>query len=218
MFKFKYEFDSGIGPLPMCRYLQKFKVNVLYADIDDPDQDEIYAGYASFRIAYIDQALNDGYDLEAMLDYDEIVYRLAGNCFDYKMCGLKEDILEYYNNDVFNSNLCMLETIAILPEFRGEKIASKVIKDIVFHFSSGCCIFILQPFPLQFDRSRWESEDWIKQMDLNKFPSDETIAFKQLGNYYESMGFDKISGYEDFLFYNPALSNEKMKAIDLEEW
>jgi hypothetical protein len=93
----------------------------------------------------------------------------------------------------------------------------RATKDIIFHFSSGCGLFVIQAYPLEFESKNEEPNDWQKQLELGKFSSQEKTAFKQLRNYYKSFGFNEIQGYKDLLFYDPLFKNERLNAINLEE-
>ncbi len=213
-FSFKYEFNSGTGPVEAHRFLREFNMEII-ADIDDmPNRS---AGKVRFIIVYIDKAINEGYDLHEIFDSTEYTFRHGQDFFDFETGEVKEDIMEHFNYDLSASNICILENIEILPEFRGHKLAAKATKDIIFHFGAACSLFVIQPYPLQFEARIGEETDWQKSLNLNEFPTNKAEAFKQLTNYYKSFGFEKIKGYKDLLFYNPILSNKKMDAINLEE-
>ncbi|HET6556975.1 MAG TPA: hypothetical protein VFG54_06640 [Prolixibacteraceae bacterium] len=213
---FKYEFEAGLGPWEEGRYNREFLMNIFYED-EYPENEEVkLIGKVKFYIIYIDQAINDGYDLMEIFDHFEYTFRHGQDFFDFDTEEIKEDIQEFYSYAIEGSNICLLEDIEIIPEFRGNKLAAKAIKDIVFHFSAGCCLFVIQPYPLQFDAHK-RSEDWDEQLKLNDLSTDEEASIKKLKKYYKSIGFDQIKGYKDLLFYNPARKNERMDGIDLEE-
>ncbi|MFW6276036.1 MAG: hypothetical protein ACOC2M_05335 [bacterium] len=91
-------------------------------------------------------------------------------------------ILFYFKYDIFGSNICILERIEIIPRFRGYNLAAKAIKDIVFHFSSNCALFVIQAYPLQFEAERSEQSKWQKQLELTLFPTNEKHAVKKFCN------------------------------------
>lgn len=211
---FKYEFQSGTGPMEGGRYIREFKVAIYAEDDIEPEK---LIGKVVFKIIYLDEALQTGYDLYEIFDTYEYTFRHAEVFFDFDLGELKESIQKHYDYDLVGGNICLLERIEILPEYRGNNIAAKVTKDIIFHFGGTCGLFIIQSYPLQFESKNRIQDEWQKQLDLNNFPSKEKAAFKMLSNYYKSFGFEEISGYTDLLFYNPAFINKKMDAINLEE-
>jgi len=212
---FKYEFESGLGPMEYARYLREFKMNILARD--EFSNEEKLIGKVIFKVIYLDQAMNNEIDIMEVFDDEEYTFRHGQDFFDFETEEIKEDIQKFYQYDIIGSNICILENIEIIPEFRGNNLAAKAIKDIIFHFSSACGLFVIQPYPLQFDLTHQGKDDWDKNLKLNEFPSDKEVAFKKLRKYYKSFGFDQIRGYKDLFFYNPTRNNEKLDAINLEE-
>ncbi len=212
---FKYSFNSGTGPWEEGRFIREIEMEIFSQDeYGNPLK---LIGRVDFKVVYIDQAINAGYSLYDVFDTYEYTFRHAQDFFDFEMNDIKDDIQEFYNNDIISSNICLLERIGILPEYRGQQIAAKAIKDIIFHFSSGCALFILQAYPLQFDKSNPIDKEWQKSLLLNELPKQKKIAFKKLRDYYKRIGFDEISGYKELLFHNPARRNERLDAINLDE-
>jgi len=212
---FKYQFDSGTGPFDGERYVRDIKMEILSQDEEGFPVDLI--GKAAFKIIYVAEAIDSGYDLYEIFDSDEYTFRHSQAFFNFKTGEVKEAIQKYYEYEIMQSNICIIEKIEILPEYRGCKIGAKAIKDIIFHFGSGIGLFVIQAFPLQFESKKKELDEWQKQLKLSCFPSQENIAFKKLKDYYTSFGFDKIPGYKELLFYNTAVRNARFDAIDLEE-
>lgn len=212
---FKYKFDSGTGPWEEGRYVREINMDIFSQDEDGNAL--ILIGKVGFKIVYVDQAMETGYDLYEIFDSHEYTFRHAQDFFDFDTEQVKEDIQRFYDYDIMQLNICLLERIEILPAYRGNKIAAKAIKDITFHFGSGCGLFIIQAYPLQFESKDREHNDWQKQLGLNSFPTQGKTAFKQLRDYYKSIGFDEIPGYEDLLFYNPHFKNTRLDSINLDE-
>lgn len=213
---FKYEFEAGLGPMEEGRYNREFQMNIFYEDEYSDNNEVKLIGKVKFYIIYIDQAINDDYNLMEVFDHFEYTFRHGMDFFDFETEEIKEDIQEFYHYAIEGSNICIIEDIEIIHEFRGNKLAAKAIKDIIFHFSAACGLFVIQPYPLQFDAHKGK-EDWGKQLKLNDLSTDEEASIKKLRKYYKSIGFDQIRGYKDLLFYNPAKRNKKMEVIDLEE-
>jgi GNAT superfamily N-acetyltransferase len=214
MITFKYEFESGLGPMEAERYIRQFLINIIS---EGENEEKILAGKAVFKIVYLDQALNNGYNPYDVFDFYEYTFRLAEDFYDFDESDIKENIRKFYHYDFLGTDICILERIEILPEFRGHNIAAKAIKDIIFHFGSTCGLFVIQAYPLQFEVTSQEQDDWLDKLELKCFPGNEKLAFTQLRNYYKSIGFKKVPGCNNLLFYNPSFKNTKMDAIDLEE-
>ena len=210
---FKYQFTSGIGYRGEARYISNIKMEIFSED-EFGNQPKII-GMVNFKIVYIAQAINVGYNLISIFDVDEYTFRHAQEFFDFETDEIKEDIQRFYDYELLSSNICILERVEILPEYRGNKIAAKATKDIIFHFGSGCGLFVIQVFPLQLETR--EKDKWQEQLKLDNFLKDRSAAFKNLRNYYKSWGFDEISGYNELLFLNTAHINDKLNLINLDE-
>ena len=147
--------------------------------------------------------------------HSEYLARHVFNIFDPDTVDFVEAINDYYNHTIIGTNICLIENVTVRPKFRGHRIGIKAIKDIIFHYSSACGLFVIQPYPLQFDH-RSHREDYA-HLALDKFEDTEAEAFKKLKNHYKKMGFETIKGFKDLLFYNPAVKNPKLDKLDLEE-
>lgn len=214
-FSFKYKFTSGTGELEGDRYVRDIKMKIFAENFET--QENSLVGKVLFKIIYINSARNTGYDLYEIFDSHEYTYRHGSQIFDFDEQDIKEDIQKHFKYDILGSNICILERIEIIPRFRGYNLAAKATKDIIFHFSGNCALFVIQAYPLQFEAESSEQSKWQKQLELNLFPTNEKLAFKKLSEYYQSFGFEKIKGYDDLLFYNPLFANEKLNNINLEE-
>lgn len=79
-------------------------------------------------------------------------------------------------------------------------------------------MFVIYPFPLQLEGEHcicedpWEDKNWYKGLEKN-----EKKAFSKLTSYFQKLGFEKIKGMNDLLFYCPFFVNKKLDEIDLNE-
>ncbi len=214
-FNFDYKFTSGTGPMEGYRYVRNFDIKI-FAN-SGINQKKFLAGKVVFKIIYVENAINDGYDLYEIFDSYEYTFRHGSEIFNFEEQDIKEDIRKHFNYDILGSKICLLERIELLPSYRGFKLDGKIIKDIVFHFNAKGTLFVIQAFSLQFEPQKQEQSYWEKQLELNHFTTNKKIAFKKLEDYYKSFGFERIRGYEGLLFYNSMRVNDKMDSINLEE-
>jgi len=214
-FSFHYKFKSGTGPLEGHRYVRNFKMKIFAESYDT--EENLLIGKVVFKIIYVENAINTRYNLFDIFDSYEYTFRHGNSIFDFEIQEINNDIQEHYNYEIFGNNICILERIEILPRFRGHNLTAKATKDIIFHFGAGCALFVIQPYPLQFEVQSNKPDNWQEQLELKQFTTDEKNALKKLVNYYKSFGFERIKGYDDLLFYNPFIANKKMDSIDLEE-
>ncbi len=50
---------------------------------------------------------------------------------------------------------------------------------------------------------------------MDSLEEDYEKAFYQLKAFYQKVGFQHIDGYEELMFLNPSLKNERMNAVRL---
>ena len=92
--------------------------------------------------------------------------------------------------------------MGVIPKFRGVKLGAKMFKDMVWNFGRRCGLFVIQPFPLQFEHPENDTQ-LLSKLELDKFEKNEKNAKSSLSKYYQSWGFEKIKGIKDFLFFCP---------------
>lgn len=212
--RFEYQFSSGLGAYEHSRYINNVFLSIKLQNEHGDDIATI--GQVDFLQVLIDNTWDAPFPLYDILDiHSEYLARHIFNIFDVEQREFTEALQEHYSHDLFGSNVGLIQKVSILPKFRGYQIGAKAIKDLLFHYTSTCALFALQPYPLQFEPKESVKEN--ANLELDTFEQDEKKAFKQLSNYYKSIGFHTVKGFKDLLFFNPALKNEKLDQLDLDE-
>lgn len=191
-------------------FIKDIRVNIFQeADLDDDDTENLLIGKVRFKVIYVDQAMEAGAYLSDVFDCYEYSFRHGQEIIDFSTGAIRDDIQEFFDYEILNSNICILEEISVLPEFRGHKVAAEVVRDIIFNYNSVCSLFVIQPFPMQFKNDNNERDEWIKQLCLDSFSKDKEMAFQRLRGYYtNNLGFHPIPGHENLLFYCTSFVNE----------
>lgn len=212
----EYSFSSVIGSREASDCITEYIAILYVGDYADNSLNE-YAGEINFKIINLSQAEAEGFDIYELFDTYEYTFRHGQNFYDFSKGTFKKPILNEFPDLEFDYNkLCIIETIGIIPKFRGKSIGARVFKDLVWHFDD-CELFILQPYPLQFelpDNNRALS----KKLVLDKFEKNEKKATASLSKYYQSWGFKKIKGIKDLLFYCSLYQNESFDNIDMDDF
>ncbi len=193
-------------------FIKDISMNIFKeADLEDDASEELLIGKAGFKVIYADQAINAGVYLSDVFDCYEYSFRHGQEIIDFSAGEIKGDIQEFFDYGVISSNICIIQEIAILPEYRGHKIAVKAVRDIIFNYSQVCNLFVIQPFPMQFEKGIAEGDEWVNRLNLDKFTSPKETAFQKLRDYYlKYMGFQQIPGYKNLLFYCSSFKNERL--------
>ncbi|RBL89727.1 hypothetical protein [Chitinophaga flava] len=212
----EYKFSSGIHAPEASDCITEYKA-VLYAGEYADNSFNEYAGEMDFKIISLGQAEAEGFNIYEMFDTYEYTFRHSQGFYDFGKRTFKKPVLKEFPDLEFDcSRLCIIETIGIIPKFRGKGIGAKVFKDLVWRFDN-CELFILQPYPLQFEHPK-NKKALLPKLDLGKFEKNKKVATKSLSNYYQSWGFKKIKGMKELLFYCPMYRNEAFDNIDMDDY
>ncbi len=212
----EYKFSSSIHSHEPSDCITDYKAVLYEGEYADNSFNE-YAGEMNFKIISLGQAEVEGFNVYEMFDTYEYTFRHSQDFFDFEQGTFKKPVLKEFPDLEFGCNsICIIETIGILPKFRGRGIGPRVFKNIVWNFDN-CKLFILQPYPLQFEHSESEKA-LLPKLDLGKFQKNKKIATKSLSNYYQSWGFKTIKGIKDLLFYCSIYRNEVFDNIDMDDY
>jgi len=211
----EYTFSSGLGSIEEHRYIKNVISKIYTGGYFDNSNNEL-VGITEFTILSLDKAKADHFDILQIFDHTEYTYRLGNMFYDFKRADFKQEFYSFYDHDLMNENICFLERMCLKPGYRGHNIGSKIFKDLVTNFYSQASIFVIQPYPLQFDQTS-EDEGWNETYGLKMFPKNEQRSVDKLFDLYQSWGFQKIPGIKDIMFFNAERKNVKFESISLEE-
>lgn len=210
---FNYSFKSGLGPFEESRFVKDHLLKIQLSHEDGGDIEII--GQVKFLVAYLDQAWDSDHHLYAILDaHSEYLARHIFDVLDAETAEFNEAIQEHFNHNIFGANFCLIQEVQIKPRFRGYNLGIKALKDIVFHYSEACDLFMIEPYPLQFETEEKRKEN--SHLELEKLEQDQEKATARLKSYYKSLGFQSVKGFESLLFYSPVFKNTKMDLINLD--
>ena len=208
-----YNITSSINYSYDSRYCVKIGCEIKILP-NDP-MDETLIGMVDFYKILLDTAIEDGYSPFNVFDTYESTMQVGQHIFDFKNWDWDRKIYKYYKTEFLPTNLIVLARIMILPEYRGQKIAQRVLKDIYNIFHDGC-LFVLKCFPLQHEAGL-ESNPWYPKMQFDQFPKG-TKGFGKLYGYYREIGFESILGIpRDIMFLNPDEPTKKFENIKLDD-
>lgn len=156
--------------------------------------DEVIAG--RFGIFYIDiaGAINEGMPVFDVMDFCDTTSRYYGALFDGSH-EFNKAVKMATRDDLPEMNLLVLDRLELLPQFRGRGRGLKILRQMIHRFSPGAGIVAMNPFPLQFERTKAELEasDWKRRMGLHEMPRrGKTEATEKLRQHYAQLGFRRI--------------------------
>ncbi len=213
----EYTFSSCIGSREASDCIKEYIAILHAAEYADNMVNE-YAGEIDFKIVCLGQAEEEGFDIYEIFDTYEYTFRHGQEFYDFKKGDFKKAILsEFPDIDFDCRRICIIETMGIIPKFRGKNIGAKTFKDLVWNFGQDCGLFIIQPYPLQFEFPE-NNAHLLPKLNLEKFEKNKKKATESLSKYYQSWGFKKIKGVKDLLFYCPMYQNDTFDKIDMDDY
>lgn len=99
--------------------------------------------------------------------------------------------------DRWTPNILILERLEMLPKYRGRGIGLRVLRWLQFHFSTGCGIVAMKPYPLQFEGGTPEEnkdKPGFVKMGWGQFSADFEVSLNKLHQYYGRLGFNAVPG------------------------
>jgi hypothetical protein len=213
----EYKFTSSLGTREESDCIKSHQAIIYAGGYADNTHNE-YAGEIDFKVIYLSQAEAQGLSIYDMFDTYEYTFRHSQNFYDFRKGTFKAPLLKEFSDLEFGCNrICIIEKIGIIPKFRGKGIGAKAFKDMVWHFGEACELFLLQPYPLQFENPG-NDHPLLSRLELEKFEKDKRKATASLSKYYESWGLKKIKGIKDLLFYCPMYRNAAFDNIDMDDY
>lgn len=159
--------------------------------LNEYDEDIIVGKVKYF---FIDTMASD-FGPDYLLDLVSNTAPFIGEIYRHNSFEFKKKIENLFEFGIYNSNLLILDRLEVLPEFRGNDYARRIIDDGIKTFGSNAGLMALKAFPLQLeyhDENKLQDE-WDKNMNMGTFETDEKKAFKKLISFYNQLGFRKIS-------------------------
>lgn len=166
-------------------------------DLLSADDDDGRSLVGRFRIYYVDveRAINEGMPVLDVFDthFHTVGYYEA--LFGEDSPEFSDRVRKLLKDDVFGSNVLILDRLEILPQYRGRALGLRVMQHMMKRFGAGTAVVAIKPFPLQFE-TETSSEDerkWRTKLRLAQLPNNKLVATKKLSDYYGKLGFLRIS-------------------------
>lgn len=151
-----------------------------------------------FRLYYVDveRAINNGMPIFDVLDSYAQTVDYYDALFGVNAPEFSDSLMKTLNDDVFGSNVLILDRLEILPKYRGRGLGLSVMRHMIERFAGGAAVIAIKPFPLQFEleSSREDGKKWKVDLGLSELSKNERNATKKLRDYYGRLGFVGMRG------------------------
>jgi GNAT superfamily N-acetyltransferase len=185
-------------------------VTDIFLDIRKPDErgennQKIGRGYIS--LIHFSLAMDEGYPLEYVMDASDSILKMSEELFDMgEEVDYMDKITEYYDGLLpVNFDVCFIERLELLPDYRGKGLGRWVIKNILERFYGSCGLVVAHAFPVQHEEGpprRGEEMKWEESMQYQLMEQDPEMARYQLYHFYQKLGFTNPFG-EDYFIIRP---------------
>jgi GNAT superfamily N-acetyltransferase len=155
-----------------------------------------------FRLSYIDVcgAMDVGASVFDIFDYSQETCDYYSAIFDIETLGASARLTKLFKDEIWPSNVLILDRLEILPEFRGHSLGLVVMRRLIERFGAGTGVVAIKPFPLQHEDAR-EEEQWRQRMKLDQLDKSLRRATAKLRWHYAKLGFKFMKG-TPFMFRN----------------
>lgn len=176
-------------------------------EIDLHTDKQTIIGKVCLKILLIVEAINNEVNVYDIFDTEEYTYRIGSRIYDFEEQDYKSDIQNFYREEIFPLDLCIIQRLEIIEEYRGKGIGEIVLENIKKRFASSCGLFVTQTYPIQFELA---SSDFLlnekNKMKLDSLDKDYEKSFYKLKSFYQKSGFHHIEGFDDLMFSNPSIN------------
>lgn len=138
-----------------------------------------------------------------MDEHSEHVSAYHAPIFGDQSPSFSEEVFRAIDGEIVENNLLILDRLELLPDIRGRGIGLKIIRHMINRFGAGAGLVGIKPFPLQLEGQLTPEKNisvWRKQLNLDKYPQNESEATKKLRNYYSKVGFKDLPGTPYMVF------------------
>jgi len=125
-------------------------------------------------------------DLEAATEpYMALLSQEAGNFSPAVLKILGEEF-------ILNSNMLIIDRLELLPQYRGRGLGLRCMDACIRHFSLGCRIAAIKPYPLQFEPTGRSKNEWRDALAFKALSRDKRASTKRLKQHYGQLGFQHV--------------------------
>jgi hypothetical protein len=181
---------------------------------DEDEYQQKTIGHFSIIIIDAESAVNEGDSMFDLLDCD-------GRTADF--FGIYGDDLEFApevtkalkGGERWSPNMLIIDHLRILPKYRGNGYGLETLRWLQFHFSTGCGLVAMIPFPMQL--ASWDLEDaedkrTFTKLKLGTFSNNRAVAFQRLRAYFARAGFVRVPG-TDFMVSDPKMRLPSLRSL-----
>ncbi|UQA60643.1 hypothetical protein [Polyangium aurulentum] len=126
--------------------------------------------------------------------------------FDVDTEELKDDISEQTSG----ADLLLIESIEILPQYRGKGLGLKVLRRLMEFLGGGCALAAIKARPVRYTDPA--DADWSRRMQPDLLEASPDAVPQRLREYFSRLGFERVGDTDimafDLAYEIPALPED----------
>ena len=149
-------------------------------------------GKARLFVVDLEGASNQGFEASWMLDVDgatapymQLLGDEAGN--------FSAAVLKILGEEFAHSiNMLIIDRLELLPHYRGRGLGLQCSDACIRHLSPGCRIAALKPYPLQFEATNRDANDWQEALAFGTLSRNKRLSTQRLKQHYGRLNFQHV--------------------------
>ncbi len=198
-YSISYHISSDLGEESPKKYINSIEAEIF---VNAMSGTTLKVGRVFLKIILVTQARKKQYDFQKIFNSYDSTKDLAKNILCIPLDDFEAPLTIYHSSCDFKTDICLIETIELLPAFRGKGLGQDVLNDIVHRFGPMCSAFFIQAIPYQLNtiktltQNKDDLDDFSEQMDYGDSKFDEEGAIYKLYAFFQKSGFDILNdGY-----------------------
>lgn len=159
----------------------------------------LQVGRVFLKIVLLTQARKNKYNFQNIFNSYQATKNLARNVLCIPLNDFDAPLTINCSSSDFKTDICLIESIELLPSFRGKGVGKTIISDIIHRFGPMCSAFFVQAVPFQLKVMRNlvdEMDEFTNQMQYTDAQFDEESAQFKLYAFFQKSSFDLLNdGY-----------------------
>lgn len=164
---------------------------------------ETLAGKARFHFVDVESALDAGIGAFSLFDEQASTFDIYSELYVNDSSEFNKDVIDTIGEELWTSNLFIVDRVEVLPKYRGHNLATSVIDEAIRVFAGNTQLCALKAFPLQhegsFEDKGLNHDKWTAKLQLQKFCGDEVAATRKLTELYGTFDFKSLNANKSYM-------------------
>lgn len=169
---------------------------------EDEEDEPVEAGSLRAYLVQRDRMDEDGRDFWQEVDaHSHLLLDAMQAIIDVETSEYRETIDEMSKQTLVNTDVLVLDLVAILPDYRGRGLGLVASQRVLDLYGSGCGVAVTLPCPLQHYPAHAVDPKSAARMRYDLFTADEAAGRRKISRHWKELGFKKIPDSEYMVLF-----------------